>query len=339
MAAKNPRWVMKRRDFLHLSLVTAGVSALPRFAASSFAAASASAKVPPLVISTWPHGLPANQVAFQILAAGGTALDAAEKGVMVPEADPAVTSVGYGGLPNRDGHVELDAAIMDGRNLEAGAVASLRGYKHPIVVARKVMEKTRHVLLVGPGAAAFAQRHGLKSEELLSPQARKRWEEWRADPKRTVPGQVDDHDTIGMVTMDKNRHIAVSCTTSGLAWKIPGRVGDSPLIGHGLYCDDRAGGATATGIGEEIIKVVGSYQVVEYMRQGLIPQVAIKKTLERMIQRDAKNAQRMMAFVAIRADGAIGYGSTIPGFKAAISSAGTHHLVNAPSLVGGGFLE
>jgi L-asparaginase/N4-(beta-N-acetylglucosaminyl)-L-asparaginase len=287
----------------------------------------------PVVISTWRHGVEANKVAAMILQVSGNVIDAVEKGVRVIEEDPKITSVGYGGNPNRDGVVELDAAIMDGSNLEAGAVAGIRGIKTPISVARLVMEKTRHVLLVGEGAREFALSQGFKEEDLLTDRAKKAWEKWKKDPKHRVPGQVDDHDTVGMVAMDKAGGMAAACTTSGLSWKLPGRVGDSPLIGDGLYCDGKAGGATATGIGEEVIKVCGSYQVVEFMRQGLHPNEAIRRVLERVIQRDPRNKERSVAFVAIRADGEVGHGSTIPGFQAAITRGTRTELVNSSSLV------
>ncbi len=154
------------------------------------------------------------------------------------------------------------------------------------------------------------------------------------DGKDTKKAPADDHDTIGMVAMDKGGDLAASCTTSGLRWKIPGRVGDSPLVGHGLYCDGKVGGAAATGIGEEVIKVCGSYQVVEFMRQGLDPDEAIRRVLRRIIARDPKNARRMVGFVALRADGKVGFAATTPGFQAAVARKGSHELLDAPSLVG-----
>lgn len=320
---------MKRRDFL-----VAGAAASLGLAQQAKARAASSAPSA-RVVSTWAHGMPANAMAWAILSRGGSALDAAEKGVMIPEGDPKVMSVGFGGRPNAEGEVELDAAIMDGRTVDAGAVASMTGIKHPICVARQVLGETRHVLLVGEGARQFAIARGFQTQDLLSDEARAAWEKWKADPSRRVPGQVDDHDTIGMVTLDAHGHMAAACTTSGLAWKMPGRVGDSPLVGHGLYCDEEAGGASATGIGEEVIKVCGSYQVVEFMRQGRTPQEAVEAVLQRMVKRDARNGKRMMAFVAIRADGEIGFGSTIPGFRAAVTHDGRHGLVDAPSLVAG----
>lgn len=275
----------------------------------------------PLVISTWRHGLAANEAAAATLANGGTALDAVEEGVLVSEADPDVSSVGYGGYPNAHGVVELDAAIMDGTNLEAGAVAGLQGIMHPVAVARKVMTDTPHLLLVGQGAQRFATANGHPIQDLLTPKAKAAWERWRQN--QTTP--ADTHDTIGMVAMDASGAMAAACTTSGLAWKLPGRVGDSPLVGHGLYCDSAAGGAAATGVGEEVIKVAGSFLVVEMMRRGATPTEAIAEALSRILARTPGDRPGA-AFVALRADGLFGYGSTTGGFQAAVWSQGANTL-------------
>jgi len=280
------------------------------------------------LLSTHPAGLAANRVAAQVLREGGSALDAVQRGVMVAEADPENTSVGYGGLPNADGVVELDAAIMDGATLNAGAVAGLRDIKQPIAVARRVLERTPHLLLVGEGARRFALAQGFLAEDLLTPASRKAWEEW----KRSQTPPADTHDTIGMIVRTSDGRMAAGCSTSGLAWKLPGRVGDSPLVGHGLYCDERAGGACATGIGEEVIKVCGSYQVVEFLRQGIDPQEAVRRVIERILRRNPAMRREFVGFVALRADGAVGYGSTTPGFKAAVCVGEEHDLRDAPVL-------
>ena len=312
---------MRRREFLH-----AGVLTWAGLALSARAETEREARV----VSTWRFGVAANRRAYRILKQGRSPLDAVERGVMLVEADPEVQSVGIGGLPNSEGVVELDASIMDGATLEAGSVAGLQRIKHPIAVARKVMDETRHVMLVGDGARRFAVEQGFKEEDLLTPASRKRWEEFRTDSSGSA---TVSHDTIGMVAMDPAGGMAAACTTSGLAWKLAGRVGDSPLVGHGMYCDGAAGGAAATGIGEEVIKVCGSYQVVEFMRQGLEPDEAIRRVLGRILRRDPGNRERMVGFVAMRADGEIGYGSTTPGFQAAVSRAGKHELFDAPSMV------
>lgn len=271
-------------------------------------------------ISTWSFGREANREAFLTLDAGGGVLDAVERGVMRIEGDPTIESVGYGGLPNADGVVELDAAIVDGATLEAGAVAALRGFRHPVAVARSVMERSPHLLLVGDGARRFALEQGFRKEKLLTPQARKRWKQ---------KTQARGHDTIGIVLLDRDGRMAAACSTSGLAFKLPGRVGDSPLVGHGLYCDERAGGAAATGVGEEVIKVCGSYQIVEFMRGGVEPAEAIRRVLERIARRRKHRAEDDVAFVALRADGEVGFASLRPGFEAALSRGDDHRVVAA----------
>ncbi len=311
---------MRRRSFLH------GAGLLVLTAAGSLRAAPGVKT--PIVASTWSSGVAANAEAMRIFAAGGTPLDAAEAGVKTAEANPEDTSVGYGGLPNRDGVVQLDAAICDGDTLEAGSVAGLEGIRHPVSVARKVMEGTPHVLLVGAGAKQFALSHGFTEEDLLTPQAKAAWEKWKAAEDRAAPHPAHvNHDTIGLVARAVNGSMAASCTTSGLAWKLPGRVGDSPLVGHGLYCDSKAGGAAATGVGEEVIKVAGSYQVVEFMRQGMDPSEAVARVIRRIVDRDPANASKMAAFVAVRADGVVGYGTMGTRFEVAIAIGDKTELV------------
>jgi isoaspartyl peptidase/L-asparaginase-like protein (Ntn-hydrolase superfamily) len=318
---------MRRRDFLRagtlaaagLTVARPGAAAVPGSDPGDF----------PVVISTWDFGLAPNEEAYARLGEGGAVLDAVQHGVMVAEADPEITSVGVGGYPNRDGVVELDAALMDGATLAAGGVAALRGIKHPVAVARKVMDETPHVLLVGDGARRFALAHGFEEENLLTDGARSAWEEHRAKDR---PPARDDHDTIGMVALSPDGRMAAACTTSGLAWKLPGRVGDSPLIGHGLYCDEQAGGAAATGIGEEVIRVCGSYQVVEFMRQGVDPGVAVRRVLRRILRRAGGDEARFVGFVALRADGRVGFASTTPGFQVSLSRQGRHQVLTAPNL-------
>ncbi len=270
-----------------------------------------------------------NQGALQILQVGGTAVDAVELGVSIVEKDPTTTSVGYGGLPNAEGVVQLDAAIMDGLSMEVGSVAGLEKIKHPVQVARKVMTDSPHVLLVGDGARRFAVSHGFKEENLLTEGAKKQWLAWKSGKKM----KVDTHDTIGALAIDRGGLMAAACTTSGLAWKIPGRVGDSPIVGAGLYCDGEVGGCVATGYGEEVLKICGSFLVVELMRQGRSPQEAVEAALDRMIKRDAANAGKLTAFLALRSDGAVGHASTSPGFQVAMSREGKHDLLESPSRV------
>jgi N4-(beta-N-acetylglucosaminyl)-L-asparaginase len=331
---------MRRREFLMGGLAGIGAFAgLP----GAFAARQSDGGgggdpeiVDPIIVSTWKHGLDANRVAAQILQVGGSAMTAVVRGVMVSEADPAVTSVGFGGYPNRDGEMQLDAAVMDGSTLEAGAVAGMKGILHPVAVARKVMDVTPHVMLVGEGARSFALSHGFEEQNLLSEKAKKAWQDWKAGKKTAPAGSGADqesHDTIGMVAIDRGGDMAASCTTSGAAWKLPGRVGDSPIIGHGLYCENEVGGVVATGLGEEVSKICGAFAVVERMRQGVEPSVAIREILMRAIARDEKNRRTLIAMVALRHDGKIGTGSIVPGFQAAISHGTTHELIDVDPLI------
>lgn len=299
---------MQRREFLKIGGAACAALSLGRSVARG--------ENQPTVVSTWDFGPRAHEVAQLTLGQGGSVVDAAQQGVRVVEADPKVTSVGYGGFPNADGVVELDAAVMDGNRREAGSVAGLHDIMHPVDVARKVMDETPHVLLVGEGARRFALDNGFKKQELLTPAARKTWKAWKRGEN---PLGRENHDTVGMIVQGRDGSMAAACTTSGLAFKLPGRVGDSPLVGHGLYCDSEAGGATATGTGEEMIKVCGSYQVVEFMRQGVEPDEAVRRVLRRMIERSASNRTELLAFVALRADGAVGFGSTVPNFQVTLS--------------------
>jgi N4-(beta-N-acetylglucosaminyl)-L-asparaginase len=247
-----------RRKFIQLSTAAA---ALP--IASAFTTTSATTK--PIVISTWNFGLKANEAAWAILSKGGTALDAVEAGARVPEGDPKETSVGLGGLPDRDGHVTLDACIMDEQG-NIGSVAFLEGIVHPVSVARLVMEKTPHVMLVGEGAQQFALANGFKKEKLLTKESEKAWKEWLKEKKYKPIANIENHDTIGILALDANGNLSGACTTSGMAYKMRGRVGDSPIIGAGLYVDNEVGAATSTGVGEEVIRIVGCHLVVELMR-------------------------------------------------------------------------
>ena len=269
----------------------------------------------PIVISTWGPNVKANAEAWKILSKNGRSVDAVEEGVQVPEADPSDMSVGYGGLPDRDGKVTLDACIMD-ENMNCGAVMFLEGIKHPIKVARLVMEKTPHVQLVGEGALQFALSNGFKIENLLTEQSEKAWKEWlkhaKYDPmtiprlfeQQNTPGQLNNHDTIGMLAMDAKGNLSGACTTSGMAYKMRGRVGDSPIIGAGLYVDNEVGAATATGVGEEVVRICGSHTVVELMRQGYKPEQACKKAVERIIKRNGSKAKDLqVGFIALNKKG------------------------------------
>jgi len=292
------------------------------------------------VLATWDHGLPATEAAVEVLASGGTCVDAVERGVMVSERDPAVRSVGRGGLPNADGVVELDAALMRGEDVMVGAVGGLQGILHPIRAARRVLESTEHVLLTGPGARAFARAEGLEEADLLTDEARRRWEAWRDRPGRTKPRDPNrdgEHDTIGMLALDARGEVAAATTTSGLAWKLPGRVGDSPIPGAGLYADSAVGAACATGVGEEVLRVCGSFLVVEGMRRGLEPEEAIREALRRIAANPPHGPghySRQVAFLALRRDGAAAALALRDGFEYATARPG-----RAPRLVASGVLE
>lgn len=275
----------------------------------------------PIVLSTWDFGLRANEEAWKTLDNGGKALDAVERGVRLVEDDPTERSVGYGGRPDRDGRVTLDACIMD-ENYNIGSVACLEYIKNPISVARAVMEKTPHVMLVGDGALQFAVSQGFKKENLLTPESEKEWKDWLKDSKYMPIVNIENHDTIGMIALDANGNLSGACTTSGMAFKMHGRVGDSPIIGAGLFVDNEVGAATATGHGEEVIRTVGTHLVVELMRQGKTPQQACKEAVERIVQitkRRNKNLKDIqVGFIALNKKGEYGSYCIQDGFSFAV---------------------
>ena len=285
----------------------------------------------PLVISTW-NNVKANDAAWAVLEKNGNALDAAEAGVKIPEADPTDRSVGYGGRPDRDGKVTLDACIMNPEG-DCGSVVFLEHIKHPISVARKVMENTPHVMLAGEGALKFALESGFKKENLLTEASEKEWQEWlkTADYKPVI--NIENHDTIGMLTLDNAGDIAGACTTSGAAYKMRGRVGDSPIIGAGLYVDNEVGGAAATGLGEKVIKVVGSYLVVELMRQGNSPTDACRLAVERIKNKNSDYQDFQIGFVALSKNGEYGGYSLQKGFGFALQSSEKKEYMEAGSLL------
>lgn len=295
----------------------------------------------PIVLSTWAPNIKANKAAWEILSKGGTALDAVEAGVMIPEADPTDNSVGYGGLPDRDGKVTLDACIMNHLG-QCGSVMCMEHIMHPIQVARLVMEETPHVQLVGDGALKFALSKGFKKQNLLTPASEKAWKEWlktsNYDPNRSVreleekikkekqknepwPVALLNHDTIGMVALDANGNLSGACTTSGMAFKMRGRVGDSPIIGAGLFVDNEVGAATATGVGEEMVKICGAHTVVEMMRNGASPEDACKEAVRRIIKNNGAKAKDLqVGFLAINKNGEYGGYSMMKNFTMAVRS-------------------
>lgn len=279
---------------------------------------TASAPIRPVVISTWPFGAAANTRAWEILQQGGSALDAVEAGVMITEADPNNHTVGIGGFPDRDGIVTLDACIMNHKG-DCGSVAALQDILHPVQVARMVMEKSPHIMLVGQGAQDFALANGLEKTELLTPEAKAAWEEWKKNtPNYRPPINIENHDTIGMLALDQAGNLSGACTTSGAAYKYHGRVGDSPLIGAGLYVDNEVGAATATGWGEAVIRACGTFLVVEFMRQGHSPTDACRLAVERVISKNEDWKDIQVGFIALNKQGETGGYCIQSGFSYAL---------------------
>lgn len=267
----------------------------------------------PVVICTWDFDK-ATEKAWAVLNGGGTALDAAEQGVMVEEANPENQTVGLGGRPDRDGVVTLDACIMDSDS-NCGAVMGLEGYVHAVSVARKVMEETPHVILVGEGAAQFAGEQGFTKTDLLTEDSRKEWLEWKKTAKYTPVINIENHDTIGLLSLDGEGKLAGACTTSGMAYKLRGRVGDSPVIGAGLYVDPEIGAATATGMGEEVVRTVGSFLIVELMRQGKTPEEACREGVHRILEKNNGKTDFQIGFIALNKNGETGGYCIHPGFS------------------------
>lgn len=314
-----------RRQFIKTSsLAAVALGVLPK-------QSMALENIKPIVLSTWNFGLKANEVAWGILSKKGRALDAVENGVKLVEADPNERSVGYGGRPDRDGFVTLDACIMD-HEQNIGSVACLQHIKHPISVARAVMEKTPHVMLVGDGALNFALSQGFKKENLLTPESEKEWKEWLKTSQYKPIVNIENHDTIGMIALDTFGNLSGACTTSGMAFKMHGRVGDSPIIGAGLFVDNEIGAATATGHGEEVIRIAGCHLVVELMRQGRTPEEACKEAVERVYKKQQKRANEIqVGFIAINKTGQYGSYCLQKGFSYAVQDSSGNRLIEADS--------
>lgn len=345
---------INRRNFINLSSL--GIAGLTL---QGFANKSREKGIKPIVIATWDAGLNANKGAWEVLSKGGSALDAVEKGVMVTE-DEISCCVGLGANPDRDGHVTLDASIMD-HEFNCGSVAFLERIKHPISVARKVMEKTPHVMLVGAGAQQFAVSEGFKLEaDNLSESADKAYKDWlkkstykpvinierqstaqptsQLDDKFKAPSRLSNgdwnHDTIGMVALDNNGNLSGSCTTSGAGFKLRGRVGDSPIIGAGLYVDNEVGAVVATGQGEDVIRVAGSSAVVEFMRQGKSPQEACRLVVEKVRKiKKEKAADIQVCFIALNKNGEHGSYALHKGFNYAVQTNEGHQLIESPFIM------
>ncbi|MDX2047418.1 MAG: N(4)-(beta-N-acetylglucosaminyl)-L-asparaginase [Chitinophagaceae bacterium] len=334
--------MINRRKFIELSALTAPLLSFKN--AERLTPDNAPAQ--PIVISTWSTNIKANESAWEILGKGGRALDAAVQGVQVPEADPNDQSVGYGGLPDRDGRVTLDSCVMD-ENGQCGSVMGLEYIMHPVLVARLVMEKTPHVQLVGDGALQFALSQGFRKENLMTAESEKAWKEWlktsKYDPMITVqerlqkiqikenepepypwpaPGMLN-HDTIGMIALDAKGNAGGACTTSGMAYKMHGRVGDSPIIGAGLFVDNEVGAATATGVGEEVVKICGAHTIIEAMRRGASPADACKEAVRRIVKNNKnKKSGFQVGFLAINKKGQYGAFAVEKGFNYCVTKNG-----------------
>lgn len=324
-----------RRNFLKTTVVASIAEALNAFRGKSegeeIVVLSGNIKKP-IVLSTWDFGIPANEAAWEILKNKGRALDAVEAGVKIPEGDPNERSVGYGGRPDRDGRVTLDACIMDEFS-NIGSVACLEHIKHPIMVARAVMEKTPHVMLVGEGALQFALAQGHKKENLLVEASEKEWKEWLKTSNYKPIANIENHDTIGMIALDIHGNLSGACTTSGMAYKMHGRVGDSPIIGAGLYVDNEIGAATAIGHGEEVIRIAGCHLVVELMRQGKSPQKACEEAVARIVKLTKIRSQNLkdiqVGFIALNKKGEHGAYCVQGGFNYAKYDETGNKLIDA----------
>jgi isoaspartyl peptidase/L-asparaginase-like protein (Ntn-hydrolase superfamily) len=324
--------MLNRRKFIEKAAAVSALGLVPNILKSQELAVlnSPGKGTLPVIISTWSHGIPANAKALDVLLSGGSVLDAVEQGVMIPEADPENHSVGLGGTPDRDGHVTLDASIM-GPDGNAGSVCFLENIVHPISVARKVMEDTPHVILSGEGALQFALQSGFQEENLLTPEREKAWKKWAREsnynPEINWENKPNEfHDTIGLLAVDSKGSIAGACTTSGLGYKMRGRVGDSPIIGAGLFVDNEIGAATATGMGELVLKTLGSFLVVELMRNGRTPQQACEEAVLRIVKKVPENKIRQVGYIAVNKNGEVGGYSLQPGFNYALAQKGKNKM-------------
>jgi len=328
---------MKRRNFikntaLSSAAIAVGNSLMACAKEKEITASEPTKTSKPLVIATW-NVKNATAKAWEILQNDGNALDAVEQGCRIEEANAEGQSVGKGGLPDRDGNVTLDACIMD-KHGNCGSVVYLQNITHAVSVARKVMEDTPHVMLAGKGAKQFAISQGFKAEDLLTEASKKAWEDWKVTSEYKPIINIENHDTIGMLAIDSNGDISGACTTSGLAYKMGGRVGDSPIIGSGLFVDNEVGACVATGLGEEVVKTVGSFLVVELMRQGKSPQEACEEAINRIVSKpnsDYKNFQ--VGYIAVNKSGETGYHAIHPGFSMTKYQGNTNENLTASSYV------
>jgi len=313
---------MKRRNFIkNASLTGVGIAVGSTLTNCAKTSSEENKVIPstakpslPLVIATWDVKN-ATAKAWGSLQEGKSVLDAVEQGCMIEEANEKGQSVGKGGLPDRDGNVTLDACIMN-KHGDCGSVVYLQNITHAVSVARKVLEDTPHAMLAGKGAEQFAVSIGLNRENLLTETSKKAWEDWKVKSEYKPIINIENHDTIGMLAIDKNGDISGACTTSGLAYKMAGRVGDSPIIGSGLFIDNEVGAAVATGLGEEVVKTVGSFLIVELMRQGKTPQEACEEAIRRIVSKPNSNYKNFqVGYIAVNKQGVTGYYAIHKGFS------------------------
>ena len=315
---------LTRRSFLG---TVAGGAALGHVLSMDAAELAADRK--PVFVATWPFGKPANEDALKVFEKTGNILDAIEQGIWNAESDKNNGSVGLGGAPNAAGVVQLDACIMFGPGHKGGSVAALEGIAHPISVARRVMEKTKHVRLVGEGAKQFAISQGFKEDTALTEKQKQAWEQWKAKQKPAEKG----HDTISLLGLAPDGTLAGGCSTSGLSYKLPGRVGDSPILGSGLFVDNEIGAAGATGLGENVMRFCGSFMVVEFMRQGLHPQEACVKAIERIAKMDPeKGSNLQINFIALDKKGRFGAAGSGKGFPYSVTYPGYSQVLSGASI-------
>ncbi|MFP6720138.1 MAG: N(4)-(beta-N-acetylglucosaminyl)-L-asparaginase [Candidatus Poribacteria bacterium] len=327
---------INRREFL--TNLTIGATTATALLGGEMATAepnnrSAQNKSYPLFVSTWAFGKATNNAALGNYQRDKSLLDAVEAGIQVTEADVSNASVGIGGIPNADGIVQLDACIMNGPDHQVGSVAAIEGIAHPISVARRVMEKTPHVMLAGDGAQKFALDQGFQRTNLLTQARQEEWKNWQK--KREKEAHSDAHDTITLLALDKNGDIAGGCSTSGWGYKLPGRVGDSPIIGGGLYVDNQVGAAGCTGKGENCMRYCSSFMVVEFMRSGLDPQSACIAAIKRIASTDPLGLNLEIYFIALDKRGNYGAAGAGKGFQYAVTTPEDSQVFQSEAVGGG----
>ena len=305
---------INRRNFIKTGTVAGGGILFSQFPSSKIFSSEMNRSESPIVVSTWEPNLKSNAKAMEILLQGNNSLDAIEQGIKVTEANPNDNSVGYGGLPDAEGLVTLDASIMDW-NGNAGSVAFLQNIMHPISVARLVMEKTNHVMLAGEGARKFALDNGFKEENLLTEESKAAWLKWKEKKDHK-----ENHDTIGMLANQKLTNMSGGVSTSGMGFKLHGRVGDSPIIGAAMFVDNKIGGAVSTGNGEYVMRTLGSFLIVEKMREGLSPQKACELAVQRVYKSKQPLDNVNVCYVALSKSGEVGAYSLKKGFTYCVTT-------------------